>query len=99
MLKPILHRLVKAGLVAVRGRKGYVLAKARGGNFDACPSRAACVLAVLCRKADESFRQMIREFTLENLREVSPDLPNGMDPSIEPGKRPLRSSKPKRRQR
>lgn len=51
-----------------------------GGNFDACDSRSSCVLAVLCRRADAHFRDLLREFTLEDLREMSPDLPNCIDP-------------------
>lgn len=53
-----------------------------GGNFDACPTRASCVLSVLCRKADESFTEAMRTFTLEDLRELTPDVPNCMDPAV-----------------
>lgn len=65
-----------------------------GGNFDTCPSRAACVLAVLCRRAEENFREFLREFTLEDLRDLRPDLPNCMDPAIQ---RPKKKAKPRRR--
>jgi Rrf2 family protein len=104
LLRSILSKLRRGGLVQSRAGRGYVLARAPGeirledilrtleqpqkplapcgGNFDACPSRASCVLSVLCRKADESFTEAIRTFTLADLREVVPDLPNCLDPAI-----------------
>jgi Rrf2 family protein len=69
-----------------------------GGNFETCPSRAACVLAVLCRKADENFRDFLRGFTLEDLRDAKPDLPNCMNPEIRRKKRG-RAAEVRRRRR
>jgi Rrf2 family protein len=113
LLKAILPKLLKAGLIARLDRRGYILAKAPGeirlehvlealdrpekpsapcgGTFDACPSRAACVLAVLCRKAEERFRETLREFTLEDLRDSPPDLPNCLDPAIQRMERAVKS--------
>jgi Rrf2 family nitric oxide-sensitive transcriptional repressor len=104
LLRSILSKLSRAGLVQGRIGRGYVLARAPGeirlediiraleepqepsapcgGNFEACPSRASCVLSLLCRKADESFTEASRTFTLADLRELAPDVPNCMDPEI-----------------
>ena len=105
LLRSILSKLMRGGLIQSRAGRGYVLARAPGeirledilrtleppqkpsapcgGNFDACPSRASCVLSVLCRKADESFMEAMRTFTLDDLREVVPGVPNCLDPQIQ----------------
>ncbi len=104
LLRSILSKLRRGGLIQRQAGRGYVLARAPGeirlkdiirtleqpqkplapcgGNFDACPSRASCVLSVLCRKADESFTEAIRTFTLADLRELVPDVPNCLNPAI-----------------
>jgi Rrf2 family protein len=53
-----------------------------GGDFDACASRAACVLAPLCRQAEEQFRNTLRTFTLAELMNLPPGLPNCLDPKL-----------------
>ena len=51
-----------------------------GGDFDACATRASCLLAPLCRRAEESFREAIRSFTLAELRDQPIGVPNCLDP-------------------
>jgi Rrf2 family iron-sulfur cluster assembly transcriptional regulator len=51
-----------------------------GGDFDACDSRASCILVPLCRKAEEGFRETLRTFTLAELRGAPLDLPNCVTP-------------------
>lgn len=53
-----------------------------GGDYDACASRASCLLAPLCRSAEASFEESLRRFTLADLEETSVDLPNCMDPKV-----------------
>lgn len=53
-----------------------------GGDFASCDSRAACVLAPLCRQAEEQFRHTLRSFTLAELRNQPPGIPNCLDPKI-----------------
>ncbi len=52
------------------------------GDYEACDSRAACILAPLCRKAEAAFQEALREFTLADLADVAVDLPNCLDPRI-----------------
>ncbi len=51
-----------------------------GGDYDACDSRASCVLAPLCRRVDLSQQDALRSFTLAELAEVPAGLPNCEDP-------------------
>ena len=53
-----------------------------GGDFDACDTRAACVLAPLCRQAEEEFRKTLRSFTLAELADRPPEIPNCLDPKL-----------------
>lgn len=52
------------------------------GDYDACLTRATCVLAPLCRRADEARRETLRNFTLEELEGVGVELPNCLDPKL-----------------
>jgi len=47
-----------------------------GGDFEACDSRASCILAPLCRNAESGFQETLRAFTLAELRRSPLDLPN-----------------------
>jgi len=58
-----------------------------GGDFDACASRATCILAPLCRTAKQSFQETIRSFTLMDLKDLPPSLPNCVDPKLQPSKK------------
>ncbi len=51
-----------------------------GGDFDACESRASCILVSLCRKAEQGFQETLRTFTLAELRDGPLDLPNCVAP-------------------
>jgi Rrf2 family protein len=51
-----------------------------GGDFDACASRASCILVPLCRKAEQGFQETLRTFTLAELRGLPLDLPNCVAP-------------------
>jgi len=53
-----------------------------GGDFEACSTRASCILAPLCRKADEGFQETLRSFTLAELMGLPPELPNCLDPNL-----------------
>jgi Rrf2 family protein len=53
-----------------------------GGNFDACDVRGSCILAPLCRKAEQGFQETIRSFTLAELSDKAPELPLCMDPKL-----------------
>jgi len=53
-----------------------------GGDYDACAVRATCLLALLCRSAEEAFQNSLRDFTLEDLADVSVDLPTCLDPDV-----------------
>lgn len=53
-----------------------------GGNYDACVNRASCILAPLCRSAEESHQETLRSFTLAELLGNPPDLPNCADPKL-----------------
>jgi Rrf2 family protein len=50
------------------------------GDFEKCDSRASCLLAPLCRSADREFVQTLRSFTLSELRDQPPGVPNCLDP-------------------
>ena len=52
------------------------------GDYDACVTRASCVFAPLCRKAQEAFRESLRNFTLAEFEDVAVDLPNCLDPGM-----------------
>lgn len=52
------------------------------GDYDACITRASCILAPLCRKAEEARRSSLQNFTLAELENVDVDLPNCLDPSL-----------------
>jgi Rrf2 family protein len=51
-----------------------------GGNFDACDVRGSCILAPLCRNAEQGYQETIRTFTLAELTDKAPELPICMDP-------------------
>jgi Rrf2 family protein len=51
-----------------------------GGNFDACDVRGSCILAQLCRNAEQGYQETIRAFTLAELTDKAPELPICMDP-------------------
>ena len=53
-----------------------------GGSFEACDVRGSCVLAPLCRKAEEGFLETIRTFSLADLSGKAPELPVCMDPKF-----------------
>ena len=53
-----------------------------GGDYDACDSRASCILAPLCRSAEEAWIDTLRRFTLADFADVSVDLPNCLDPNL-----------------
>ena len=53
-----------------------------GGDYDACDVRATCLLAPLCRSAEQAFQKSLHEFTLEDLADVSVDLPGCLDPDL-----------------
>lgn len=52
------------------------------GDYEACDSRATCILSPLCRKAGAAFEGSLREFTLADLADVAVDLPNCLDPRL-----------------
>jgi len=56
-----------------------------GGDYDACVTRATCVLAPLCRKTEEAVQESLRAFTLADLDDVSIDVPNCLDPKLRTG--------------
>jgi Rrf2 family protein len=51
-----------------------------GGDYDACDPRASCILAPLCRQANEAFQKTLREFMLSELLDAPLDVPNCLDP-------------------
>jgi len=52
------------------------------GDFEKCDSRASCLLAPLCREADREFVRTLRSFTLADLRDQPPGVPNCLDPKF-----------------
>lgn len=56
-----------------------------GGDFDACATRASCILAPICREADQAYQNTLRSFTLAELMDVAPGVPNCMDPALRKG--------------
>jgi Rrf2 family protein len=56
-----------------------------GGDMEACDSRASCILAPLCRNAERSFQETLREFTIAELRRAPLDLPNCVVPATRVG--------------
>ncbi len=52
------------------------------GEYDACRTRATCILAPLCRKAQAAFQESLEEFTLADLADVQVDIPNCLDPNL-----------------
>jgi len=57
-----------------------------GGDFEACASRATCILAPLCRTAESSFQETLRSFTLADLEDLPTSLPNCVDPHLKPSR-------------
>lgn len=53
-----------------------------GGDFEQCESRAACLLAPLCREAEQGFRKALRSFSLAELRDQPAGVPNCLDPKF-----------------
>ena len=50
------------------------------GDFEKCDSRASCLLAPLCRESERGLLQTLRSFTLAELRDQPPGVPNCLDP-------------------
>jgi Rrf2 family protein len=55
------------------------------GDFDSCASRAACMLAPLCRAAEKGFQEALRSYTLSELGRVPLDLPNCLATGVRAG--------------
>jgi DNA-binding IscR family transcriptional regulator len=53
-----------------------------GGDYEACESRASCILAHLCRRIHEAVLEEERRITLEDLRNMTPGIPNCIDPAL-----------------
>jgi DNA-binding IscR family transcriptional regulator len=53
-----------------------------GGDYEACASRASCILAPVCRKIHEAVLEAERTVTLEDLRDMLPGIPNCIDPAV-----------------
>jgi Rrf2 family protein len=51
-----------------------------GGEYTACDTRASCILAPLCRQANEAFQKTLQEFTLSELVDAPLGLPTCVDP-------------------
>lgn len=51
-----------------------------GGDYDACATRGSCILAPLCRTAEQGFQETLRSFTLAELMGLPPELPACLDP-------------------
>jgi Rrf2 family protein len=64
-----------------------------GGDYDSCDSRAACILAPICRSADLGVQEALRSFTIAQLRELPVDLPNCLDPRLRPPPQSARRGK------
>ncbi len=58
-----------------------------GGDYAACDIRATCILAPLCRQANEAFRKTLKEFTIAELVDAPLGLPSCLDP-----KKPAKAS-------
>jgi Rrf2 family protein len=56
-----------------------------GGDYEACDTRAACILAPLCRETDEGYRTALRSYTLAELMAEPLELPNCLDPKLKTG--------------
>jgi Rrf2 family protein len=63
------------------------------GDYDACDSRAACILAPICRASDLGVQEALRSFTIAQLRELPVDLPNCLDPRLKPRLKSARRGK------
>jgi Rrf2 family protein len=53
-----------------------------GGDFEACASRATCILSPLCRTAERGFQEALRSFTLADFEDLPASLPNCVDPRL-----------------
>lgn len=53
-----------------------------GGDYEACGSRASCILAPLCRRIHEAVLEEERRITLDDLRGMTPGIPNCIDPKL-----------------
>ena len=62
-----------------------------GGDYEACETRASCILAHLCRKIHEAVLEAERHVTLEDLREMTPGIPNCIDPALRRPEAPQRN--------
>ena len=67
---------------AFKAETGIPVFKWDVGDYDACASRASCLLAPLCRSAEASFEESLRRFTLADLEDTAVDLPNCVDPRV-----------------
>ncbi|MBI3854905.1 MAG: hypothetical protein HY293_04360, partial [Planctomycetes bacterium] len=54
-------------------------------DYDACDSRASCILAPICRSAEKGYQEALRSFTLAELANIPLDLPNCLDPAVQAG--------------
>lgn len=101
LIRAIVGKLRRKGLILSRSGHGYVPTRAPGeisirdvveavddpasptapcgGYFDACLTRASCILAPLCRNAEQGYQETLRSFTLADLMDVPPDVPNCVD--------------------
>jgi Rrf2 family protein len=52
------------------------------GDYDACATRASCLLAPICRDAERAFRETLHSYTLADFEDVAVDLPNCRDPKL-----------------
>jgi Rrf2 family protein len=52
------------------------------GDYDACTTRASCLLAPICRDAERAFHETLSRYTLAEFEDVAVDLPNCMDPKL-----------------
>jgi Rrf2 family protein len=52
------------------------------GDYDACASRASCLLAPICRDAERAFLETLRSYTLADFEDIAVDLPNCLDPKL-----------------
>jgi Rrf2 family protein len=104
MIRAVVGKLRRNGVIRSRSGHGYVLAKAPGeitlqdvvraidepkpptapcgGDYEACATRGACILAPLCRETDEGYHAALRSFTLAELMTEPLELPNCLDPKL-----------------
>lgn len=55
-----------------------------GGDYDACDTRASCLLAPICRRVETSLRETLQSITLADLETLAPGIPNCLDTTLLP---------------